>query len=137
MTYYRKAVELDPDWSWGHIRLGLTYNDMGQYENAILEWQTLAELDHETPGEHAVCFVLMANTYLEMDEYQKAVEASQEALRINPDSASAHYNLGRAYLEMGNKNLASEEYRTLKELDEELAKEMYQFMNESLGTLEQ
>lgn len=126
VTYYRKAVELDPDWFWGHLRLGLAYSHMGQYENAILEWQRLAELEPE----EAVAHVLSADTYLEMGQYQKAIEASQKALRIDPGSVSAHYNLGRAHLEMGNKDLASEEYRTLKGLDKELAEELHRLIEQ-------
>ena len=36
----------------------------------------------------------------------------------------AHYFLAKAYLKMGNKDLALEEYEILKTLDEELANEL-------------
>lgn len=40
-------------------------------------------------------------------------------------SAKAHYNRGKAHLEMGNVDSASEEHRALKELDAELAEELH------------
>lgn len=124
VTYYRKAVELDPDWSWGHLRLALTYNDLGLYQDAIVKWRRLIELEPEIAVFHA----FLADAYLELGQYEEVVVACEEGLRIDPSNAKSHYNLGRAYLEMGDKDLAVEEYRTLKELDEELAEKLHELI---------
>jgi len=42
-----------------------------------------------------------------------------------------HFNLVKAYLATGNKDLASEEYRTLEELDEQLAEKLLDLMEAS------
>ncbi len=51
----------------------------------------------------------------------------KEAIRLNPDHADAHNNLGLAYLQIGEKNSALEEQKKLSYLDGELAQRMRLF----------
>jgi len=55
----------------------------------------------------------------------KAIEAYKQALYFIPDDASAHLSLGEYYLKIGDKNLALNEYKILKELDISLANELF------------
>ncbi len=47
-----------------------------------------------------ICFDL-AGTYLEIKNYDRAIEWAQKAVSLDPDFAAAHYMLGRACLEAG------------------------------------
>ena len=60
--------------------------------------------------------------------YQKAIEAYKQAIKIKPDYALAHYSLGKAYLVTGDKGSALEEYNILKTLDADLAKKFETFL---------
>ncbi len=57
--------------------------------------------------------------------YQDAIESLKQAIRIKPDYAEAHYNLGIAYLRADDKGLALEEYKILKILDAEQANTLF------------
>ncbi len=57
--------------------------------------------------------------------YTKAIEAYTRVIRINPDYAEAHYSLGVAYLLIRDRDSAINEYKILKELDIDLANELF------------
>ena len=54
-----------------------------------------------------------------------------QAIRIKPDYAEAHNNLGIAYLGVGNKNTAIEQYKILKNLDMDFAAKLLSFIHKT------
>jgi tetratricopeptide (TPR) repeat protein len=56
---------------------------------------------------------------------QKAIQTYKEAIRIKPDDAVTHYNLGLTYLDLGDSGSALDEYKILKGLDQELANKLF------------
>jgi tetratricopeptide (TPR) repeat protein len=65
-----------------------------------------------------------------MGEYENAMEAYQQAIRLKPDSVSAHLNLGMAYLRVGDKGSALEEFKILKKLDQVSANRLFNLIYE-------
>jgi tetratricopeptide (TPR) repeat protein len=61
---------------------------------------------------------LLGNPDQEIDAYKKAI-------RIDPDFASAHYNLGMALLKTGDKAAALDEYKILKDIDKQSADQLF------------
>ncbi len=59
---------------------------------------------------------------------------SKEAVKTNPNDASAHYELGLAYIMSNKRDKALEEYRILKELDKDKAEELLQFYKKTEKT---
>jgi len=53
------------------------------------------------------------------------VESYKQAIRIKPDFAEAHYALGGTYFFLNDRGSALEEYKILKDLDPELANELF------------
>ena len=53
------------------------------------------------------------------------MEAFKQAIRVDPDFAPAHYNMGIIYLNTGDKAAALEEYKILKELNPEMAEMLF------------
>ena len=60
----------------------------------------------------------LGNTGLEIESYKRAI-------RIDPDFAFAHYNLGVALLQSGDKAAALDEYKILKNLDQQGANQLF------------
>ena len=58
-------------------------------------------------------------------KHEEAIESYRQAIRIDPDYANAHSNLGKAYLDLNRKSYALDQYKILKELDSELANELF------------
>jgi tetratricopeptide (TPR) repeat protein len=55
----------------------------------------------------------------------RVLYAYKRAIRIDPDFASAHYNLGVALLRTGDKAAALDEYKILKALDKPSADQLF------------
>jgi len=53
----------------------------------------------------------------QLARYEEAIQQYQVAIRQKTDYASAHYNLGMAYLAMNNRDGALEQYRILQRID--------------------
>ena len=53
------------------------------------------------------------------------MNAYKEAIRIDPNFAPAHYGIGYAFLQKGDKAAALDQYKILKDLDENLANELF------------
>ncbi len=68
-------------------------------------------------------------SYVKSGKHLEAVNAFKQAIRIEPDYADAHYNLGILYLITDNKGSALEEYKILKDLDKEKANELFNLIN--------
>jgi tetratricopeptide (TPR) repeat protein len=56
------------------------------------------------------------------------VDAFKQAIRLKPDDAKAHYGLGLAYFLLGDRGAALEEYRILKDMDADLAGELFKLL---------
>jgi tetratricopeptide (TPR) repeat protein len=54
-----------------------------------------------------------------------AYVAYKQAIRIKPDDARAHSNLGVAYLIIGDRGSALNEYKILKDMDSDLANGLF------------
>ena len=67
----------------------------------------------------------MAHLYF----YKDAIDAFKQAILIAPAYVIPHYSLGLSYLKIGDKKLALDEYKILKELDIDLANELFDFIN--------
>ena len=63
-----------------------------------------------------------------LQRYKESKEAYQQAIRLKPDFAEAHYGLGRTYLMLGDRDGALEEYNVLKTLDPKSAEELLKNM---------
>jgi tetratricopeptide (TPR) repeat protein len=58
---------------------------------------------------------------LKLKRAGEAANAYQQAMVINPSEAAVHYQLGKIYLEKGDRAAAEKEHRWLQEFDQELA----------------
>ena len=57
--------------------------------------------------------------------YKEAVESYKRAIRIKPDYAEAHFNLGFTYFFLNDRGSALEEYKILKGLEPEKANKLF------------
>jgi tetratricopeptide (TPR) repeat protein len=68
--------------------------------------------------------------YDQVKSYEESIKSYQQAIRIDPAYAEAHFQLGVTYLNSGDMKSAKEEYNTLKNLDQELTDKLSELIGE-------
>ena len=85
--------------------------------DAIVEFKKAIPLLNEDEDQlKAEIFSSLANAYNWKGTHKAAITACNKALEINPDIANAHYDLGFAYREEGNRELAEKEFALYEKL---------------------
>ncbi len=67
------------------------------------------------PGSHYYLYTYLADIYLELDDPEMAIKAADWNKYVWPDSASSYITSANAYLKMGQKNKACQEYAGAKD----------------------
>jgi tetratricopeptide (TPR) repeat protein len=96
---------------------------VGDVDTALARFEKAAELDPELAPAHAA----LAGIYLDRDEHQKAVEAAEAALGIDPDLVEVQKIRYEGYRRMGQEEKAKEVFAEMAESDPEgLAETLYE-----------
>ncbi|MFC1657413.1 tetratricopeptide repeat protein [Candidatus Moduliflexota bacterium] len=132
---YQRYIDDVPKAVGARIMMGYAYEQIGQKEKARQLFDDAASIypdfamDYfrEEPGPHpgiadAMCGVGMS--YVERGKILEALEVFEDALRVYPDHVDAHFRLGVAYLNLGERGYALEAYDSLKRLDGEKASDL-------------
>ncbi len=117
ITAFEQAIQLQADTAKrGGIYNNLSgaYQLLGQYQKAI-EVSNKAIRTTQSRDGHLQLY----NAYGNSNHLVEGVEAFKELIRIKPDDDNAHYYLGLLHLDLGDKRLALEEYKILKNLRSE------------------
>ena len=73
--------------------------------------------------------VLSGNAYMEAGLYKQAIQCYKDVVTTDQSHARAYYNLGKAYLEIGDRGLALEQQHILESLDPKLAGRLLRLIN--------
>ena len=108
---YRQALQIDPENADAHAGLARACEELGQTAEAETEYQRALELRRATSSpagdgqqaeeDPALARDRLGYAYLDAGQYDQAVAAFEEALRLRPDEADFHRHLGNAYYWQG------------------------------------
>ena len=94
-----------------HFKRGVGYFETRLINKAIAEFKKALPLFKEDQKQmKAETYVTLANAYNRKGIHKAAITACKKAMEIDPNLANAHYNLGFAYREEGNDELAKQEF---------------------------
>ena len=99
ITRLKKAVEIDPQMTRGYDTLGLCYDYLGQFDEAVKSYDRAVELNRVQRNPSPWPPVDVAVTLISLDRLTEAEQSLREALRYDAQLPQAHYQLGRV-LEM-------------------------------------
>ena len=106
--YYNNALHLSPRSTEALYDRGLYYQNSGQLEKAIADYQTLLNIDPK----YADAYFNMGFIDLVLKkEYRASIIHFSDAIRANPNFADAFYNRGMAYLMLGDKSAAKKDFQ--------------------------
>jgi len=87
--------------------LAEVYSRAEKWEDVVRVLKPLLKYRHDYPTYH-----MLAEAQYHLDQYEDARENYEEAVKLNPKSATDHYQLGNIYLSDNRFALAAESYRT-------------------------
>jgi tetratricopeptide (TPR) repeat protein len=100
VPFFRRAIELDPEFALAHGRLGTVLSNLGDRQEAEKATARAYELRGKTSGRERLYIEARYFTTVARDQ-QKAIEAYRLLLATYPDDYAAHSNLGSLYRDRG------------------------------------
>jgi tetratricopeptide (TPR) repeat protein len=104
--YYKKAIEIDPDYLEAHANYAGMLLDIGDVDEAIRQINTVLTLQPN----HAVALTMLAQAYRFKELYGQSIEAAQKAIALAPKSAEPHLWMGDSLRLTGKLADAGAEY---------------------------
>jgi len=103
----QRALEIDPNSSLGHVWLGDTRRDRGEFDRALDEYQEAVRLDPLSPVvSDALCY-----GYVNAGRFDDAIAQGKHTLELDPNYVYLDSNLANAYREKGLLDQAIVVYR--------------------------
>lgn len=106
-------------------KIALTALEEKNFANATVYFtEAISLLPQTCNSEHAVFLCDRAQAYLDVAQYDQAIEDCTKALDLNPDLAMAHFRLGIAYFEMNSYDEAINSYEKALKNDNSLSEQV-------------
>jgi tetratricopeptide (TPR) repeat protein len=121
---YKRTVALKPDYGGAYEQLGAAYFKQKRYADALAAFEQL-----KTYKPDAKTYNYLGESYFELGKTEEAVEAFNNAVGYNPDFEKARYNLGKAYVKLGDRDSANVQYEILRSSKSDWADRLYVLLN--------
>ncbi len=121
---YRRAIALKPDHANAMEKLGLALFKQRKFTESAAAFDQL-----KTYKPDAKTYNNLGESYFEGGKTDESIEAFNNALGNNPDFDKARYNLGRAYVKLGNRDMAQIQYEILKNSKSDWADRLFVLIN--------
>ena len=121
---YKRAIGLKPDFQNALEKLGQSYFKQKRWSSASEAYEQLKIYKPD-----AKTFSALGESYLEQGKYEESVSALNNAVSYDSDFEQARYNLGRAYLKLGNRDMAQVHYEILKNAKSDWADRLFVLLN--------
>ena len=106
---FARATALAPDWISAHNALALSFVETGQLKNAIAEFKQVLKLN-ASEDLKILSHYNIGNALLDLKQYEDAVSAYQESIKLNSQLSKPHNNLGLSYAALGRLDEAAAEF---------------------------
>ncbi len=116
--FYRKAIELKPNYAEAHSNLGVLLKDLGKLKEAEHFYRKAIELKPDYAEAHSNLGVLLKD----LGKLKEAEYFYRKAIELKPNYAEAHSNLGVLLKRLGKLKEAEHFYRKAIELKPDYAK---------------
>lgn len=121
---YKRAVEIQPDYADALEALGVAYFNKKSYKRSL---ESFEQLKNYKPD--ARTYNYLGESYFQVGKMPESVEAFNNAVSYNPQFDEARYNLGKAYLKLGDRDSATVQYEILRTTNSDWADRLYVLIN--------
>lgn len=111
IPYFKRAIEVDPNFSDAYLYLGRAYLNLGEWFKAIPPLRTAFRLAPGKAKEEVVHILLdalfgAALSELKKGNFQGSIDYLKEALTLNPQFTKARDELSRTLIGLGSRSLS-------------------------------
>jgi len=104
----RRALEMKPLVAWTYYNLALGFDKKGQLQHAIKNYLKALEIDHELSTD---AYRQLAAAFRSSGQKDKTIEVLRNGIKVFPQSADLHCELGVFLKEQGEISKATAEFR--------------------------
>ncbi|MGA3018251.1 MAG: tetratricopeptide repeat protein [Bryobacteraceae bacterium] len=129
--YYKRAIEIDPDYLEAHANYAGMLLDIGDVDEAIRQINIVLQRQPD----HAVALTMLAQACRLKELYPQSIDAARKAIRLTPKDAEPHLWLGdslRLTGKLADAQSEYEQYLALSNFDSHLAGQLNYYV---LGSL--
>ena len=126
IDYLNKIIEKYPNDPWGYNNRGVAYNDLGNYDEAIVDFTKAIDLDPNDAQE----YINRGSTYIQKQNFVQAIADLNKALELKPDNAHVYFKRAEANYFKKEYNKAFADVHEAKTLGYKLDKEDFEFFGE-------
>ena len=96
-----------------HLQFASLATRLGRHQDAIEHANSAADLSRRAGDEHSTgeAYSVLGRSYYMLGDFAASLQASTEALKLNPALSSVHFNLGLALLQLGRTTEARQQYK--------------------------
>ena len=121
---YKRAVVIKPDLANAWEQLGAGYFKQKRYGESVAAFEQLKIYKPD-----AKTYNYLGENYYELGKTQDSIDAFNNAVAYNPDYERARYNLGKAYVKLGDTASANVQYEILRGSKSDWADRLYVLIN--------
>jgi Tfp pilus assembly protein PilF len=125
MSYYKKCLEIDPNYDQAHLALGYLYYQEGDHDREMSHYKDAIEANPS----NADAFSSLAAALEDRQEYHLAIEAYERAIEIEPKDTDTRKSLAIDYLVIGRRDKAVEQYDALKSINKGAANDLKRILD--------
>ena len=114
----QRAIDIDPQYSDGLSNYGRILSSLDRYEEALdfYDRALKTNINDKNDAEVSDIWVNRSFALFNLDSCQKALESTQQAVALDPDSFEGWYNQGIALACLGQYQLALDAYQKAEEI---------------------
>lgn len=102
LTYLHRAIAIDPDFFEGYYNLGVTYEEMSDFNRAKEAFNEALKIE----AKNVNALLKLAEVYRTTEELDKSEQTILHAIEIEPKRPQLHIDLARIYAQMNYREAA-------------------------------
>ena len=117
LTYYNKAIEINPKYFDAYNHRGLIYLNQNKYDLAMAEFTKAIHINQQ----FELAYFNRGNLYYSLNNYDLALADYNKITELNPNNANAYEDRGLVYYNRGQYDLAYSQFKKAIALNTSMA----------------